>query len=168
MKAILICGVLASHAPAAQPLVPRITPEALGRLQQADPMIRLHKPTEGQAKVERPDKQSIISQSTVLHDGTRWTIVPNGSVVFIPERMKSRVGATPSGELLGWADFLALNRSWISTCEVSFEQASGKEPLAAERTAFWAKQDKIIVAVHQSGPISFNGPTETSPPPTQP
>jgi hypothetical protein len=97
----------------------------------------------------------------VLHDGSRWTIVPVGSVVHIPERMKSRVGATPSGELLAWQDFLALNRAWISTCEVSFEQASGKDPLPAERTAFWAKQDKIIVAVHQSGPISFRGSTET-------
>lgn len=167
MKAILICGVLASYALAAQPLVPRITPDALGRLQQADPMIRLQKPTEGEAKVERPDNQSIIAQSTVLHDGSRWTIVPNGAVVFIPEQMKSRVGATPSGELLAWSDFLALNRAWISTCEVSFEQASGKEPLAAERTEFWAKQDKVVIAVHQRGPISFRGSTDTSNP-TQP
>ena len=167
MKAILICGVLACHAPAAQPLVPRITADALGRLQQADPMIRLDKPAEGEAKVARPDSQSVISQSTVLHDGSRWTIVPNGSVVFIPERMKSRVGATPSGELLGWQDFLAHNRGWVSTCEVSFEQAAGKEPLPAERTAYWAKQDKIIVAVHQRGPITFRGTTDT-PNPTQP
>jgi len=165
MKTTLIYGVLACHALAAQPLVPRITPDALGRLQQADPMIRLHKPAEGEAKVERPDKQSIIGQSTVLHDGSRWTIVPNGSVVFIPERMKSRVGATPSGELISWQDFLTHNRGWISTCEVSFDQASGKEPLPAERSAFWAKQDKIIVAVHQRGPISFLASTETSTPP---
>jgi hypothetical protein len=165
MKAILICGVLACHAPAAQPLIPRITPDALGRLQQADPMIRLHKPAEGEAKIARPENQSIIAQSTVLHDGARWTIVPNGAVVFIPERMKSRVGATPSGELIPWSDFLSLNRGWISTCEVTFEQASGKEPLAAERTDFWSKQDKIIVAVHQRGPISFRGSTDTSTPP---
>lgn len=168
MKSILMFCVLAADALAAQPLIARITPDALGRLQQADPMIRLPKPAAGETKVERPASQSIIAQSTVLHDGSRWTIVPNGAVVFVPARMKSRVNAAPSGELLAWADFLTANRGWISTCEVTFEQASGKDALPPERTGFWAKQDKIVVAVHQRGPISFraaaNDTTNTTKP----
>lgn len=164
MKAILMFSVLAGHAMAAQPLVARITPDALGQLQQADPMIRLQKPAAGEAKVERPVNQSIIGQSTILHDGSRWTIVPKGAVLFIPERMKSRVNATPSGQLLAWTDFLTANRGWINTCEVSFEQAAGKDALPPERAAFWSKQDKIVVAVHQRGPISFHAAKDTTNP----
>ncbi|RPJ34237.1 MAG: hypothetical protein EHM17_07365 [Verrucomicrobiaceae bacterium] len=157
MKAILILSALAGHALAAQPLVARIKPAELARLQQADPMIRLQSPAEGEAKVGRPAGQSIINQSTVLHDGTRWTIIPDGAVLFVPEQMKARVGAEPSGQLLGWTEFLTANRGWLTTCEVSFDQATGKESLPAERCGFWAKQDKIVVAVHQRGPISFRG-----------
>ena len=60
----------------------------------------------------------------------------------------------PSGTLLPWAEFLTKNLGWITTTEVTFEQAAGNDALPAERTAFWAKQDKIVIAVHQSGPIS--------------
>ena len=34
------------------------------------------------------------------------------------------------------------------------EQAAGIEPLPSERTTYWAKQDKVVIAVHQNGPIS--------------
>jgi hypothetical protein len=164
MKALLMCGVLAGHALAGQPLVARITPEALARLQQADPMIRLQKPAEGEAKVGRPADQSIIAQSTILSDGSNWTIVPNGAVLFVPEKLKSRISTQPSGGLLAWSDFLVRSRGWITTCEVSIEQATGKDLLPAVRSAFWTKQDKIVVAVHQRGPVSFrSAPTPTTP-----
>lgn len=164
MKALLISGVLAGHALAGQPLVARITPDALAKLQQADPMVRLQKPAEGEAKVGRPADESIIAQSTILSDGSNWTIVPNGAVLFVPEKLKSRISTQPSGGLLAWSDFLIRSRGWITTCEVSIDQATGKQPLPAERTDFWAKQDKIVVAVHQRGPISFrSAPTSNTP-----
>jgi hypothetical protein len=117
-------------------------------------MIRLVKPAAGEAKVARPQNESIIKQSTLLNDGKNWTLVPNGAVTFVPEAMKSRVNAKPVGALLPWIDFLTKNQSWITTSEITIEQAAGKNPLPAERVAFWTKQDKIIVAVHQNGPIS--------------
>ena len=51
-------------------------------------------------------------------------------------------------------DFITLNRSWITTQDVSFDQAAGNEALPVASVAFWSKQDKLVVAVHQSGPIS--------------
>lgn len=164
MKALLMMSVLTGHALAAQPLVARITPDALARLQQQDPMARLQKPAEGEAKIGRPVDQSIIAQSTILSDGSNWTIVPNGAVLHVPENLKSRTGTKPTGGLLAWSDFLVRSRGWITTCEVTIEQATGKTPLPAERSASWPKQDKIVVAVHQRGPISFRPPpTSTSP-----
>ncbi len=164
MKALLIMSVLTGHALAGQPLVARITPDALARLQQKDPITRLQKPSEVEAKVGRPADQSIIAQSTILSDGSNWTIVPNGAVLHVPENLKSRTGTQPTGGLLAWSDFLVRSRGWITTCEVTIEQATGKTPMPAERSASWAKQDKIVVAVHQRGPISFrNAPSSNTP-----
>jgi hypothetical protein len=154
MKTALFLCVLASHAFAIEPILVRVTPETLANLQARDPMIRLVKPAKGEAKVVRPENQSIIKQSTILHDGQNWTIVPKGAVIFIPTEQKSRVNVKPVGTLLPWNEFFTMNRSWITTNEVSFDQAAGNEALPAERTAFFAKQDKIVVAVHQTGPIS--------------
>jgi hypothetical protein len=76
--------------------------------------------------------------------------------------MKSRVSEPPAGNLMTWPEFLASNISWITTTEVSFAQAAGKKPLPAEHTRFWTKQNKIVIAVHQRGPISVRI-TETAP-----
>jgi hypothetical protein len=154
MKTTLTLCALAANAFAAQPVLVRVTPDTLANLQARDPMIRLEKPAKGEAKVVRPVNQSIINQSTVLHDGRHWTLIPNGAVLFLPDAMKARVNAKPVGTLLPWSDFLAINRSWITTNEVTFDQAAENEPLPAERKEFWANQDKIVVAVHQQGPIS--------------
>lgn len=154
MKTALILCALATSAFAATPVLVRITPEALAKLQQGSPMSRLEKPVESQSTVVRPAERSIIKDSTILHDGRNWTMVPKGAVIFLPEAMKNRVNVKPVGTLLSWVDFLTKNRAWVTTNDVSFDQAAGSQPLPAERVAFWAKQDKVVVAVHQSGPIS--------------
>ena len=154
MKAVILFAGLASTLFAAEPILPRITPQALVKLQQATPMAALEKPAEGEATVVHEEGQSILKQSMILHDGINWTIVPKGSVIFLPPALKARVDAKPIGKLLTFADFLVQNRNWITTNEVSFDQAAGTEPLPAARVAFWSKQDKMVIAVHQSGPIS--------------
>lgn len=154
MKTALILCALATSAFAGPPVLVRITPEALAKLQQGNPMAQLQKPVEGEAKVTTPADQSILKQSMILHDGKNWTIVPKGAVIFLPDALKARVDVKPIGKLLTFTDFITCNRNWITTNEVSFDQAAGAEPLAAERVAFWSKQDKIVIAVHQSGPIS--------------
>lgn len=154
MKTMLALLASATLGTAAQPILVRVTPETLANLQKRDPMIRLEKPAANEAKVARPENQSIIKESSILHDGRNWTIVPNGAVVHLPAALKARVNARPVGTLLAWTDFLARNRGWITTTEVTFDQAAGNEAMPAERAAFLAKQDKIVVAVHQCGPIS--------------
>ena len=154
MKPALILCVLTTCVFAQRPIVPRITPAALLKLQQNNPMIQLAKPAAGEAKVTTPGNQSILKESMILHDGKNWTLVPKGAVIFLPEAMKSRVDVKPIGTLLTFIDFITLNRNWITTNEVNFDQAAGNLPLPAERVSFWAKQDKIVIAVHQGGPIS--------------
>ena len=55
---------------------------------------------------------------------------------------------------MAFNDFLAANCNWLTTHEVTFGQAAGDESLPAERVGYWSKQEKIVVAVHQDGPIS--------------
>jgi hypothetical protein len=153
VKTSLILCALATSA-FAQPIVPRITPQELAKLQQTSPMRQLEKPAANEAAVARPDNQSIIKQSMILHDGKNWTLVPKGAVIFLPAALKAKVDAKPVGTLLPFTEFLTANRAWITTNEVTFDQAAGTQPLPSERVAFWAKQDKIVIAVHQSGPIS--------------
>ena len=154
MKTTLILLALASSAFAGTPVLVRVTPDTISKLQQSSPMTRLEKPAENEVTVARADGQSIIKESLILNDGNNWTLVPIGAVVYIPEAIKSRVNARPVGTLLPWTEFLTKNQSWITTNEVNFEQAAGIEPLPAARVSFWAKQDKVVVAVHQRGPIS--------------
>jgi hypothetical protein len=149
----LLCA-MALSAHAAQPVLVRVTAKTLADLQARDPMIRLVTPAEGQAKVVRPVNPSLIGQSTILHDGSNWTLVPNGALVFLPDALKSKVNAKPVGTLLPWADFLTKNCAWISTSEVSFDEAAGNKEIPSERSSLWEKQDKAVVAVHQAGPIS--------------
>jgi hypothetical protein len=162
MKTALILCALMSAAFAGSPVLVPITPEAVAKLQKSSPMTSLKQPTKSDAPVTRPTEQSIIKQSSILHDGTNWTLVPRGAVIFTPSALKARVDVKPVGTLLSWPDFLVKNRAWITTTDISFDQAAGNEPMPAERAAFWAKQDKLVVAVHQSGPISVRIAPETT------
>lgn len=138
----LTCGILAATIAAAlsqQTDIPR------GTLSVDRDLIRV---------VARSGNQSIIAQSEILHDGQHWTLVPKGAVLFVPALKSENVGARPVGTLLAWRDFLTRNPTWISTHETTFDQASGEVPFPEEKVEFWKKQDRVIVAVHQGGPIS--------------
>ena len=154
MKTTLFLCAFAANAFAATPILVRVTPQTLADLQARDPMIRLVETEGDSAKVARPVSQSIINESTILHDGKNWTLVPKDAVVFLPKTMKSRVNTPPVGNLLPWSEFLTKNQSWIATNEVTFDQAAGSEEISAKTTAAWSKGNKIVVAVHHEGPIS--------------
>lgn len=116
-------------------------------------MIRLVKPAED-IDIRRPAAESPILDSTILHDGTHWTIVPKGSVVHLPAGQQAKVDSKPVGTLLSWQEFLERNKSWLETADVTFEQAAGVEEIPSATAATWPKSGKVVVASHQLGPIS--------------
>lgn len=103
-------------------------------------------------------KQSSSSQSVILTDGSNWTLVPRGSVLFLPEEQQEKIGKRPVGNLLPWKKFASLNKSWITAEEVTLRQAEGLHEIDPRRTSYWAKQDKIMVAVYLDAPITVTGP----------
>lgn len=154
MKTTLFFCALALNAIAAQPVLVRVTPDTLAKLKARDPMIRLVNSPELETNTNKPASHSITERSTVLHDGKNWTLVPNGALVHLPAAMKARVNVSPVGILLPWNQFFIKNRNWIVTNEVTFDQAAGNEELPTDRTDSWAKQDKVVVAVHLDAPAA--------------
>ncbi|WP_193214124.1 hypothetical protein [Luteolibacter marinus] len=110
----------------------------------------------------RPGNQSIIAQSTILHDGETWTLLPKGAVLYTPPSRQANVDAKPVGKLLTWNEFLVKNRAWIGTQEVDLDQAAGKRLIPEDRLQAWSKQNQVIVAVYLSGPISLVSPPSES------
>jgi hypothetical protein len=159
----ILLPALTVVAVSAQPMTDRITPEEIAARRQSSPVRALAQPAaDTTAKVNRPGEQSLIKQSDVLSDGKNWTLVPKGAVLFVPDALANRVGARPIGTLLGWTEFLTVNRGWLFTEEVTFEQAAGKAVIPPSRTEFWRKNGKVIIAVHLGGPISVR-PEATTP-----
>lgn len=144
---------LAAGASAAQPVLVRVTPEDIARLHQKDPMIRMEKPTTSTPPIVRPEESALVKESTILHDGSNWTMVPNGAVIHLPESQRGHINARPVGNLMSWRDFLAKNSSWLSTRDISFDQAAGNEKISPTQLADWREGEKIVIAVHQKGPI---------------
>lgn len=153
MKTPLLLLVLATASFAGSPLLVKATPESVITMTS----------TTAETPAARSNVQSTVKQSSILHDGTNWTLVPKGAVIFTPDEMKGHVDVTPVGTLLSWADFLAKNSGWITTTDISFEQAAEDLPMPAERAASWTNQDKVVVAVHQNGPISVRIASELQP-----
>ena len=131
-----------------------ITAAQLAAKQRGGSLTVLSQEAPSASPVPRSEGQSIISQSEILHDGEYWTLVPKGAVLHIPAQHASNVGSRPIGTLLQWSEFLAKNPAWIQARETSFDEASGEAEFPEAHVAHWPKQDRVIVAVHQGGPIS--------------
>jgi hypothetical protein len=109
----------------------------------------------------------LLSQSDILCFGGIATLVPKRSVLRIPHNLAPRMRLAPDATLMGWAEFFAKNRGWITTVEVSQGQAEGKVALAEDLTKSLGDNPNLVVATYQGGPISLM-PLKVPPPPPPP
>ena len=104
--------VLPAHAegdkvPAVRPtnIVKRPTHKDIVKTQQEQKRAK-HKKNTSRALTKKPlvkiKKRSIIGSATLLGSGEHWTLVPRGSVVYIPPRLKAKIITKPMGSLIGW------------------------------------------------------------------
>lgn len=154
MKTTLCLLSLVLNAAAAQPVLVRVTPETLARIQAKDPSIRLVNPREQSSTAKPESGRPLLKECSILHDGRNWTVVPNGALVHVPATMKDRLNGKPVGNLLKWNDFLARNQQWISGSEVTFDQAVGNDEFPQQGIKDVKSSEKIIVAVYGDGPVS--------------
>ena len=123
-----------------------------------------YKPAEGQDPT-KAKAESLVSRSDFMSYSGRATIVPKRAILHIPAALADRIKLQPGSKIQTWAEFYAMNRSWITTVEVTRVQAEGNQPLAEELLKRIQKSTSVVVATYQSGPISvlpLKAPVETA------
>jgi hypothetical protein len=142
--------------------------QALREADQTDPMKKMKATTgEDPSVVNRP--QDFISQSDIISFQGIQTLVPKRAILQIPKNYRDRVAIQPGAKVVSWAEFYAANRGWITTVEVSREQAEGKNALADDVQLQLTKGGNLVVATYMGGPISMlplkevKNPTTTKP-----
>lgn len=111
-----------------------------------------------------PRQQSgfgIAELSVFVGIGETYAILPKGSVIFCPDVHAARLQPKASGKLVAWPDFLAANRNWISTREVTLAQVHGEAPLSETDRKTFAAAGRIVVATLRGNPITvlpYTGP----------
>jgi len=125
-------------------------------MQHEDPMQRLSASQGGDPSHNQP--KDLLSQSDILCFQGMATLLPRHAVLLLPKAMTGRSVFTAGATLMGWAEFYAQNRGWITTVEVSSLQAAGTLPLAADVTQRLMDGTRVVVATYQGGPISVMPP----------
>lgn len=171
---ILICLLGSFNAVAAEEMRDAATHEQLvlayRKAAQEDPM-RKQRPTKGPdpSVVNKP--KDLVSDSDILCFNGCVTLVPKQAVMQLPKNLADRLKYVAGAKLMNWGDFYALNRGWITTVEVSREQAAGTSAIAEETQKQMVKSGNLIVATFHGGPISVlppKAPAETVSNPSQP
>ena len=124
---------------------------------QTDPMKNMTiVKGEDPSVMNRP--QDLLSQSDILCFDGLATLVPKHAIMQIPETCAERLKIQPGAKIVGWADFFAANRGWITTIEISRVQAEGNEPVAEDTRKMMTQCRNLIVATYLGGPISLLPP----------
>lgn len=162
-SSIAVCAAMVAMAMAEGPVMrDAATEEQLVLMQrnarQLEPMKNLPVTKDvDPATLHRP--QDLLSQSDILCFGGIATLVPKRAILLIPEAYVERLKISPGVQIVGWADFFAANRGWITTVEISRVQAEGKEPIPEDTRKMLTKCRNLVVATYQGGPISLLAPT---------
>jgi hypothetical protein len=105
----------------------------------------------------KPD-HSPYSNSIILFDGQMHTVVPIGSVLNLPQRLRDRVIAAPQGDFTFWPDFLKRNQAWLAAKEVPLEMARGDAKAAAAILKDLAGDPRLLISVFRNCPITILEP----------
>jgi len=162
----ILSGLLAFgiHAVAAREINDRVTAHDLRIRKAREAEFTGGRPARvEETRARSPRKQSILADSILLGNGHNWTLVPKGSVLHLPDKLKKHILKQGQGEILPWQQFLARNRSWLSVAEVDMDTAAGRTPIPEKKLKAWAKTSNIVVAVHRGGAISVRRPPAPAP-----
>ena len=131
--------------------------EAFRQVRLEDPAAKFEPATsEDPSNAARP--KDIVKESDILCFNGQGTLLPKGSIIHVPERLKDRVGWKENAELVPWSRFHQNNHGWIATMEIDFEQAKGTAPLEEERSTLLGKSTKLVIATFKKGPITMLPP----------
>lgn len=139
----------------------------LRQAEQNDPMKKM-KAAKGEDPSAKNRPKSLLSESDIISYGGLATLVPKRAILQMPESWAGRLKIEAGAKIVSWSDFYAQNRGWITTVEISREQAEGGQPLAEETKKMMKKSRNLVVATYQGGPISLLAAKPASKPATVP
>ncbi len=128
------------------------------RAEQADPMKHMAPSNIENPAVNRP--KDILTESDVLCYQGMATLVPKRAILQIAKNYEGRVGIQPGARIVGWKDFYAANRGWITTVEVNWKQAAGNLAISEDTRKVMSRSGNMVVATYMGGPISVLPPKE--------
>lgn len=102
------------------------------------------------------EPQDLISRSEILCYNGALTLIPKRAVLQYPQNLADRLKAQPGARVVGWPEFFAANRGWITTVEVSKVQAMGRQALSEDTATHITKCGKLVVATFNGNPISVH------------
>lgn len=112
------------------------------------------KNSSGKKALVKVKHTTLYKNSHILVGRGQHTIVPKNSILVLPETLKSRVAAKPSGTFVLWPDFKRSNQDWLWTSEVSLDQAKGITPLPEKKMKDLEKLNRVVVALYRGNPVS--------------
>ena len=96
----------------------------------------------------------LLEMSTAIQNGVNFILVPRGSVLWCPPEQQAKIVKQPAGRFTELSLFMASNRNWITTYEVTREQVTGKAPIPADVLARFQKNGSLVLATLQGNPIT--------------
>lgn len=106
-------------------------------------------------------QSSLWARSIILGDGEKYTLIPVGSILHLPEALRSRVLSKPQGEFTFWPNFLKRNEAWLGAREVSLTTSRGNAQEANVLLKNISRDPRLLVATYKGGPITI---LEAAPP----
>ena len=128
--------------------------QGLRQAEQSDPMKNLPVSKGVDPLVANP-RRSLLAESDMVSFGGFATLIPKRAILQIPKGFSDRVKIETGAQLVSWMEFYAVNRGWITTVEISREQAAGTLPLPGETRKMMSKCRNLVVATYLGGPISL-------------
>lgn len=129
--------------------------EAYERSKGEDPIRGLGQDPEILARAKEYSQASLIDRSDALSHGGMATLLPKGSVLFVPETMVDRVSLSEGAALVDWREFYRSNSHWLLPWSIKLEQALGEEALDLGHLERLKRMGKVVVAICFDQPISI-------------
>jgi hypothetical protein len=128
--------------------------EAALKAREEAPPPPVFKPATGADPTVANKLGDLISRSDVICFRDRATLVPKRALLHVPKNISDRLAMKEGAQLGTWSDFLNANRAWIRTVAVSRAQAEGNDPMPEATLKSFEKEQRLVVATYQDGPIS--------------
>lgn len=100
-------------------------------------------------------QSSLWTHSIILGDSEKYTLIPVGAILHLPEGLRSRVLAKPQGKFTFWPNFLKRNEAWLGAKEVSLTLSRGNAQEAGALLKSVSRDPRILVATYKGGPITI-------------